>query len=137
MVMRFFAAKARPAVYPWEETVNKIAVRHFALITAAAVLLVVISAHIARASSSLDSDKYIHPSLAADGVTSDDVALAKAAAACDAAGTRLVLPAGKILLTGVGRLINAACGFPPPPKFRSTTERRENVTRGSAGLPRI
>ena len=36
MAMRFFAAKTRPAVYPWEETVNKIAVRHFALITAAA-----------------------------------------------------------------------------------------------------
>jgi hypothetical protein len=89
--------------------VNKIDGRNFALITAAAVSLVVISAHIASASSSLDSDKYIHPNLAADGVTSDDVALAKAAAACDAAGTRLVLPAGKILLTGAATVVLNHC----------------------------
>lgn len=79
---------------------NTIAVRRFALFHVAALSLVVISAHIANASSSLDSEKYIHPNLAADGITSDDITLAKAAAACDAAGTRLVLPAGKILLTG-------------------------------------
>jgi hypothetical protein len=91
--------------------VSKMAVRHFALITVAAVSLVVISAHIASASSSLDSDKYIHPSLAADGVTSDDVALAKAAAACDAAGTRLVLPAGKILLTGAATVMLNHCAM--------------------------
>jgi hypothetical protein len=41
--------------------------------------LVVISAHIASASSSLDGEKYIPPNLAADGITSDDIALAKAA----------------------------------------------------------
>ena len=58
---------------------KNIAARRFALITIAAVSLIVISAQIARASSSLDSDKYIHPNLAADGVTSDDIALAKAA----------------------------------------------------------
>jgi hypothetical protein len=91
--------------------VNKRAVRHFALITVAAVSLVVISAHIARASSAPDGDKYIHPNLAADGVTSDDVALAKAAAACDAAGTRLVLPAGKILLTGTATVVLNHCAM--------------------------
>jgi hypothetical protein len=91
--------------------VNKIAARHFVLITVAALSLVVISAHIARASSAPDSDKYIHPNLAADGVTSDDVALAKAAAACDAAGTRLVLPAGKILLTGTATVLLNHCAM--------------------------
>jgi hypothetical protein len=95
----------------WEETVNKIDVRHFALITVAVVSLVLNSAHFAGASSSVDSDKYIHPNLAADGVTSDDVALAKAAAACDAAGTRLVLPAGKILLTGAATVVLNHCAM--------------------------
>ena len=90
---------------------NNIAARRFALITIAAVSLVVISAQIARASSSLDSDKYIHANLAADGVTSDDIALAKAAAACDAAGTRLVLPAGKILLTGAATVVLNHCAM--------------------------
>jgi hypothetical protein len=98
--LRFFAADNPSALHLCEETVYKIDARNFALITAAVVSLVVISAHLGSASSSLDSDKYMHPNLAADGVTSDDVALAKAAAACDAAGARLVLPAGKILLTG-------------------------------------
>lgn len=51
-------------------------------------------------SGSDDRDRYIHPTLAADGVTSDDEALAKAAEACDEAGTKLILPAGRILLTG-------------------------------------
>jgi hypothetical protein len=111
--MRLFAADDRSAVYLWEEIVDKIAVRHFALINVAVMSLVIISAHIASASSSLD--KYIHPNLAADGVTSDDVALAKAAAVCDAAGTRLVLPAGKILLTGAATVVLNHCamiGFP-------------------------
>jgi hypothetical protein len=94
-----------------EEAVNKVTVRHFVLINVAAISLVVILAHLASASSSLDSDKYIHPNLAADGVTSDDVALAKAAAACDAAGTRLVLPAGKILLTGAATVVLNHCAM--------------------------
>jgi hypothetical protein len=91
--------------------VNKIALRHLALISVAAVCLVVLSAEIASASSPLDNDKDIHPNLAADGVTSDDVALAKAAAACDAAGTRLVLPAGKILLTGAATVVLNHCSM--------------------------
>jgi hypothetical protein len=91
--------------------VNKIAFRRLAVIHVAAVFLVVLSAHIASASSSVDSDKYIRPNLAADGVTSDDVALAKAAAACDAAGTRLVLPAGRILLTGAATVVLNHCAM--------------------------
>jgi hypothetical protein len=96
---------------PKEKTVNRIAVRPFAPINLVAMFLVVISAHIASASSSLENDKYIHPNLASDGVTSDDVALAKAAAACDAAGTRLILPAGKILLTGAATVVLNHCAM--------------------------
>jgi hypothetical protein len=91
--------------------VNTITVRRFALFHVAAVSLVVISAHIASASGSLDGEKYIHPNLVADGITSDDVALAKAAAACDAAGTRLALPAGKILLTGAATVVLNHCAM--------------------------
>ena len=90
---------------------NKIALRHFALIYLAIISLTILSANIANAAGSLDSNKYIHPNLAADGVTSDDVALAKAAAACDAAGTRLVLPAGKILLTGAATVVLNHCAM--------------------------
>ena len=90
---------------------NTITVRRFAQFHVAAFSLVVISAHIASASSYLDSEKYIHPNLAGDGVTSDDVALAKAAAACDAAGTKLVLPAGKILLTGAATVVLNHCAM--------------------------
>ena len=63
---------------------------------------------IAAAASSPES---IYPNLAADGVTSDDVALAKAAAACDAAGARLVLPAGRILLTGAATIVLNHCSM--------------------------
>jgi hypothetical protein len=59
--------------------VNTITVRRFALFHVAASLWWVISAHIASASSSLDGEKYIPPNPAADGITSDDIALAKAA----------------------------------------------------------
>ena len=90
---------------------SKTALRHFALIAITAIPLIVFAADVTNASSSLDSDKYIHPTLAADGVTSDDVALAKAAAACDAAGTRLVLPAGKILLTGAATIVLNHCAM--------------------------
>jgi len=58
-----------------------------------------------------ESDGYIHPHLTADGVTSDDLALAKAAEACNAAGTRLVLPAGKILLTGAATIVLNHCAM--------------------------
>jgi hypothetical protein len=105
------SADGQSAIYLREETVNKMPVRRFALINLAALSLVVISAYTTRASSSLDNDKYIRPNLAADGVTSDDVALAKAAAACDAAGTRLVLPAGKILLTGAATVVLNHCAM--------------------------
>jgi hypothetical protein len=83
--------------------VNQIALKRFALITLAALFLVVISTNIASAFSGDEHE--IYPNLAADGVSSDDIALAKAAAACDAAGTRLVLPAGKILLTGAATIV--------------------------------
>lgn len=53
----------------------------------------------------------IYPHLAADGITSDDVALAKAAAACDAAGGRLVLPAGQIMLTGAATVMLNHCAM--------------------------
>jgi hypothetical protein len=87
------------------------AFRRFALINLAVTSLVFISAHIASASSPLESDRYIRPNLAADGVTSDDLALARAAAACDAAGTRLVLPAGRILLTGAATIVLNHCAM--------------------------
>lgn len=76
-----------------------------------ALFLVVVSSHIASASSPIESDRYIRPTLAADGVTSDDTALARAAAMCDAAGARLVLPAGKILLTGAATVVLNHCAM--------------------------
>ena len=75
------------------------------------LLLVVLSSHFAGASGTAASDHDIHPNLAADGTTSDDIALAKAAAECDAAGTRLVLPAGKILLTGAATVVLNHCSM--------------------------
>jgi hypothetical protein len=48
--------------------VNKIAKAHFALINIAAGSLVVISANIASASSSVDSNKYVRANLAAVGM---------------------------------------------------------------------
>lgn len=92
-------------------TLNKITLRHFALINATALFLFVFSPGTANASGSPDQEGDIHPNLAADGVTSDDVALAKAAAACDKAGTRLVLPAGKILLTGAATVVLNHCAM--------------------------
>jgi hypothetical protein len=91
--------------------VNQKSVSRFAFIRAAIIAFIVVLASIASASSTLGSDKEIHPILAADGVTSDDVALAKAAAACDAAGTRLVLPAGTILLTGAATIVLNHCAM--------------------------
>jgi len=89
--------------------VNGIAFRSLALVHAATLSLVVLSAHIASASSPLDRDRDIRPNLAADGITSDDTALARAAAMCDEAGARLVLPAGKILLTGAATIVLDHC----------------------------
>jgi hypothetical protein len=86
-----------------EESVNAKAPSRFALISAALISFAIISVNIASASSSRDP-KYIYPNLAADGVTSDDASLAAAAAACNAAGARLVLPAGHILLTGTATI---------------------------------
>jgi hypothetical protein len=82
------------AVQLQEEIVPKIALIRIATL---AVLLILINNANAN---DFDSYNYIRPSLAADGVTSDDLALARAAEACDALGTKLVLPAGRILLTG-------------------------------------
>jgi hypothetical protein len=107
----FFVAAHRSAIYLWEKTVTDMAVRHFVPMNAVAIGLLLVSAHIAGASDRPDGDKYIHPILAADGVTSDDVALANAAAACDAAGTRLVLPAGRILLTGAATVVLDHCAM--------------------------
>ena len=64
------------------------------LLKAAALFLIVITTA-ASLSAAARPNNYIYPTLAADGVTSDDVALAKAAAACDAGGARLVLPLEK------------------------------------------
>jgi hypothetical protein len=55
--------------------------------------------------------------LAADSVTSDDVALKAAVDACAAKGGRLILPPGKILLTGAATINLQSCtlqgsGFP-------------------------
>ena len=85
--------------------------RFFAPITAAALLFALISVGVADESDHPETDGYIHPHLAADGVTSDDVALAKAAEKCNAAGTRLVLPAGKILLTGAATIVLNHCAM--------------------------
>lgn len=90
---------------------KKVGFRHLALISLAVTCLAVTRANIATALTSVDSDSDIHPALVADGVTSDDVELAKAAAACDAAGSRLVLPAGKILLTGAATVILRHCAM--------------------------
>ena len=86
-------------------------VRFFTPITAAALLFALISVGIADESGHPETDGYIHPHLAADGVTSDDEALAKAAEKCSAAGTRLVLPAGKILLTGAATIVLNHCAM--------------------------
>jgi len=73
--------------------------------------MALILAPIASGSVPLESDQCIHPHLAADGVTSDDLALARAAAECDAAGTRLVLPPGRILLTGAATIVLNHCSM--------------------------
>lgn len=53
----------------------------------------------------------IFPTLHADGATSDDVALAAAAAACTAANGILQLPSGKILLTGAASINLQSCSI--------------------------
>jgi hypothetical protein len=93
------------------ETVTTMGLRHLALIEVAVMFLAVTSAGIADAASPLEGDQFIHPAFAADGVTSDDVALAKAAEACGAAGSRLVLPAGRILLTGAATIVLKHCAM--------------------------
>jgi hypothetical protein len=82
--------------------------RRFALAGLACLLL---AGPYAWAQFSRGANGDIYPKLAADGVTSDDVALAAAAAACDAAGTRLVLPAGQILLTGAATVTLDHCAM--------------------------
>jgi hypothetical protein len=79
---------------------SKTGPKRFVLISAAVIFSMIISVNTASPSSSRDADKCVYPKLAADGISSDDAALAVAAAACSAAGTKLILPAGQILLTG-------------------------------------
>ena len=74
-----------------------------ALFQVAVLVSLTIVSSIAKAND-FDTYNYIHPHLAADGITSDDVALARAAEFCDSVGTKLVLPAGKILLTGAATI---------------------------------
>lgn len=90
---------------------SRIELGKLAQITVAALFVGSISVGIARESDPPEADGYIHPHLAADGVTSDDVALAKAAEACNALGTRLVLPAGKIRLTGAATIVLNHCAM--------------------------
>jgi len=94
-----------------EEIMSGRVLQCVAVIRVAAMSLAVLVAHNAGALSSFGGDEEIRPILAADGVTSDDVALASAAAACDAKGGRLVLPAGKILLTGEATIVLNHCSM--------------------------
>jgi hypothetical protein len=82
--------------------VNKRGVTRYAVVGIAATWVLFISADIVVTASSPES---IDPDLAANGITSDDVALAKAAAACNSRGGRLILPAGRILLTGAATIV--------------------------------
>lgn len=66
--MRLLAADNRATIYVREEPVNKIAKAHFALFNIAAESLVVISANIASASSSVDNDTCVRANLAPDGM---------------------------------------------------------------------
>jgi hypothetical protein len=90
---------------------NKTGPKRFVLISAAVIFSMTISVNTASPSSSRDADKYVYPKLAADGISSDDVALAAAAAACSAAGTKLILPAGQILLTGAATVTLDHCAM--------------------------
>lgn len=87
------------------------ALSRFALICAVLLLTVATRAEAAGDRDDHDGDRYIHPHLAADGVTSDDIALARAAEECDTLGTRLVLPAGRILLTGAATIVLDHCAM--------------------------
>jgi hypothetical protein len=91
--------------------VNRISLGKLAPIAVVALFLGHLSVGIAGEADTPETDGYIHPHLAADGVTSDDVALAKAAEACDAAGTKLLLPAGKIRLTGAATIVLNHCAM--------------------------
>jgi hypothetical protein len=107
------AGGARLLIVSRRGTMNKVALFQVAVL----VSLTIVSS-IAKAND-FDTYNYIHPHLAADGVTSDDVALARAAEFCDSVGTRLVLPAGKILLTGAATIRLNHCsmvGVEPPPE---------------------
>src|ERR1035438_4278863 len=90
---------------------NKTGPKRFVLISAAVIFSMIISVNTASPSSSRDADLYVYPKLAADGISSDDVALAAAAAACGAAGTKLILPAGQILLTGAATVTLDHCAM--------------------------
>src|ERR1035441_4182869 len=86
-------------------------ISRYALISAGVIFSFLVSINTASSSTSRGADKDVYPKLAADGVTSDDVALAAAAAVCDAAGARLILPAGQILLTGSATITLDHCAM--------------------------
>jgi len=77
------------------------------------VSFVLVLLFIAKANlqASDNSPSIIYPHLAADGVTSDDAALADAARRCGERGGKIVLPAGNILLTGEATITLTHCAL--------------------------
>lgn len=90
---------------------NKTVLGRFVAVSVGIVFSMIVSVSAASSSDSRDENRYVYPKLAADGTTSDDVALAAAAATCNAAGTRLILPAGQILLTGAATITLDHCAM--------------------------
>lgn len=90
---------------------NKKVLARCALISAGIVCLMAISLLADDRPDSREAHNYIYARLAADGVTSDDAALAEAAADCNSKGTRLILPAGQILLTGAATITLNHCAM--------------------------
>lgn len=84
---------------------------HSGILKTILACFIVICSTVSSFADSHCESNYICPELAADGVTSDDVALAAAAAACDSIGTKLILPAGKILLTGAATITLNHCAM--------------------------
>lgn len=89
---------------------SKKSLSRFVLTIAGIAFLTAISVR-ADDRDSQEAHNYIYARLAANGVTSDDEALARAAGACNAAGTRLILPAGQILLTGAATITLNHCAM--------------------------
>lgn len=77
----------------------------------AGILALFVMVNSAGAADDDNHAEYIRPHLAADGIISDDKALAAAAAACNQRGTKLLLPAGRILLTGAATITLDHCSM--------------------------